>query len=162
MAEAEYFSISNKLLSVYLDDIIGLNKEIFGSLFQNPYGKEKYKKMLNSPNPFIILARETSGAGGFGKTNLVGDLIAITKENSFYIWLCGTRGNWRNSGLTRNMLNVCEGEAKKRNLDSITSKTYNISNVMQGILIRRGYQIMDVEKNPEDSRYNSVNFKLFL
>ena len=134
-----------------LERIQKLNKDIFKRFWENPYSLEDYcRKLQAKKKPLILLAEEKQ---------LIADLIAFERRGSFYIWLLAVKQESRRNGVGGKLLESAEDFGRKWGLDSTSAKVYNVSREMQGLLIRRGYRIVGIEKD-SDNRYNSLQFEL--
>lgn len=115
-------------------------------LFIKEYAKKvaELKNKFADISPIMFLAKE--------KKTVVGLSIAFLKKDSFHIWEL--------DGSYPELLEENESYAKEKGTEDIIVKANNVRRQLQQELIRRGYEIISVEKSDSDSRYNQVTFVL--
>lgn len=136
-----------------LPDIAVINQKIFAGMYEDePYGLEKFQSTLQDKHPLILIAKHDD--------MIIGFCISFQRDDAFYIRILGVLVPYRDHGIASKLLDQTENFAKNISLPAIAVKTYNVSSDMLRLLIKRGYYIIDIEKSPTSSKYNSMHLKL--
>lgn len=162
MEEIKFIESSGICFSSW-DKIIELNQKIFNEIFPQPYGKKEYEQKIKENVPadiFLAVESEKENPKSLEDTNIIGDLISFKQNENLYIWIMGVEKNYRNRGIGKGLLNLCEDSAIKSGgkISCVTAKVYNVSPDMQRLLIKQGYIITDFKKDEKDAKYNSIIF----
>ncbi len=137
-----------------LPEIVEVNHQIFDGLYEwPPYSLDKYKERFSGLKPIIFIAEKE------GK--IIGDCISFEKDAEWYLWILGVLKEYRKQGIANKLLDLNEKYAKENNYKIVSVKVYNVSKEMLALLLRRGYQITDIEKHAK-IQYNAIILKLFL
>ncbi len=150
--DVEYKEVGPERLS----EIVALNTVIFEGMFdREPYNIGKYNEKLKDANYKIFIAEED------GK--IIGDSISFEKDGSWYLWIFGVSKMYRGQGVARKLFELNESYAITHGYKKITAKTYNVSKDMLRMMIRRGYNIVDIHKNKNNkNEYNKILFEYTL
>ena len=134
-----------------LEAICNLNYAIFKGLYsEEPYNLEKYQKRLNKKKPLIYIIKQ-------GEI-LLGNSIAFTEKENLYLWILGVSKKHRGNGLASKLLDLNEKFAKKNECEAVTVKVYNSSKEMMRLLLKRGYNIMEIKDKNSNPNFNSAYF----
>ncbi|GGD25568.1 N-acetyltransferase [Franconibacter daqui] len=80
---------------------------------------------------------------------------ALDKDN-FYSWLGGVLPEYRRDGVAQALLEAQENWAKEKGYKSISVKTRNSFPAMLMMLVKNGYQVIELEKKGEVVDYRLV------
>jgi ribosomal protein S18 acetylase RimI-like enzyme len=131
-----------------LPEIVSLNHSIFDGMYENPpYNLEDYQRKLHDVKPIIYIAEKD------GK--IIGDIISFAKGNEWYIWILGVSRDNRQQGVANTLLELQEKYAKEHGHNKVTVKVYNISKEMLRLVIKKNYEIEDVEKH-DNTKHNAI------
>lgn len=86
---------------------------------------------------------------------------ALDKDN-FYSWLGGVLPKYRRDGVAQALLEAQENWAKEKGYKSISVKTRNSFPAMLMMLVKNGYQVIELEKKGEVGDYRLVLRKTLL
>lgn len=135
-----------------LPEIVTINHEIFKGMYDWPlYTLGDYEKKLEGKDPIIFVAEEN------GK--IVGSSISYGEGDKFYLWVLGVLKDYRSKGIASKLLDLREQYAKENNFKKIYTKVYNVSKEMLSLLIKRGYFIVDINKN-DNIKHTAVILEL--
>ena len=138
-----------------LKKIVSLNHKIFKGMYEEePYSLEKYKKRLYNKEKIIFIAKL--------KDQIIADSISFVKDDSLYLWVLGVSKQFRNQGIATKLLKLNEEYAKKRRINYITTKVYNVSTSMLGLCVKKGYLIVNIDKHKENPKYNTIHLKFLV
>lgn len=130
-----------------LPEIVEMNKQVFEGMYDWPiYELDDYKKRLEGITPIIFIAEDN------GK--IVGNCISFEKEGKFYLWILGVLKEYRNKGIASKLFDLREHYAREHNYKKIFAKVYNVSKEMLKLMTKRGYKIIEIQKNP-NPKYNA-------
>lgn len=130
-----------------LAEIVEINTKIFDGMYDWPlYTLDDYKKRLEGINPIIFVAEDN------GK--IIGDCISFEKDNKFYLWISGVLKDYRNRGIASKLFDLREQYAREHNYKKIFTKVYNVSKEMLKLINKRGYKIIEIQKN-SNTKYNA-------
>jgi ribosomal protein S18 acetylase RimI-like enzyme len=138
-----------------LEEIVRINYKIFNGMYESePYSLKHYQQKLSNVGSVIYVAKSHNV--------VIADAISFERNNSLYLWVLGVSNNFRNQGIASKLFELTEQYAKNHGFDFITTKVCNISRGMLRALIKRGYNIVNVEEHEKDPRYNAVHFRFEL
>lgn len=122
-----------------LTEIVKTNHSIFKKIYAwEPYSIIEYRDKLENKSPFIFVAKAN------GK--IIGDSISFVRDKSLYIWIMGVSKKYRKQGIASKFFELNESIANKEGLESVSIKTYDVSNELLSLAKKRGYE-SDKEKN---------------
>lgn len=129
-----------EVTAALLPQIVFLNEKIFAGLYASaPYTLQDYRKRLEGVSPAIFVAEEEG--------EIVGNAIAFQKEGALYLWVLGVDPRYRKRGIAEHLYQMCEDRAREIGCKKVTVKIYNVSQDMIRLALKRGYIIVDIEKN---------------
>jgi ribosomal protein S18 acetylase RimI-like enzyme len=135
-----------------LPEIAEMNREVFDGMYDRPvYTLDDYKKRLEGVTPIIFIAEDN------GK--VVGNCISYESDGKLYLWVSGVLKEYRNQGIASKLFDMREQYAREHNYKKIFTKVYNVSKEMLCLLIKRGYEIMEVFKK-DNPKYNAIILEL--
>lgn len=138
-----------------LEELVKLNHGIFeGMYLSEPYSLDQYKNKLSGVEPVIFVASVD------GK--IVGDIMSFRRDDALYVWILGIAKDFRGGGIASKLFDLTEEYARKEGFESTTTKVYNVSKEMLGLVKKRGYEIVKVEESEVDSKYDAVHLRLRL
>jgi ribosomal protein S18 acetylase RimI-like enzyme len=135
-----------------LPEIVSLNHSIFDGMYENPpYSLEDYQIKLHDVKPIIYIAEKDG--------EIIGDIISFAKDDKWYVWILGVSRDNRQQGVANALLELQEKYAKEHGYNKVTVKVYNISKEMLRLVIKRNYEIEDVEKH-DNTKHNAIHLGL--
>lgn len=145
--------IIKKVNTDRLSEIVDFNFGIFDGMYEDePYSQEQYKEKLKDKEPIILIAEDD------GK--ILGDSISFARDGSYYIWILGVSSEYRGKGIGNSLIEANEEIAKEHKFKKVIVKVYNVSEEMQGLLKKRGYEVIKTKESDVDPKYTAVLFEL--
>lgn len=110
--------------------------------FTHVHAATEYENRLGSRNHLILIAANEQQPVGFK--------VGYEREKGlFYSWLGGILPGYRRMGLAQQLMELQEFWAQSNNYDSIMVKSMNRFPGMLILLIKNGYQIVDLDRSTD-------------
>lgn len=130
-----------------LDEIVSLHHHI--PEFTLPVDNAALQQRIGASVACALIAYVGEEPAGFKLG------YALDKDN-FYSWLGGVLPEYRRDGVAQALLEAQETWAKKEGYKSISVKTRNSFPAMLMMLVKNGYQVIELEKKGEVVDYRLV------
>ncbi|MEL6142372.1 MAG: GNAT family N-acetyltransferase, partial [Bacteroidota bacterium] len=127
-----------KIRQASIAEVVALSNQIPELI--NPYQEEEYAKRLTGLPHLILLAEIEDQPVGFK--------VGYQREEFWYSWMGGVHPHFRRRGIALALAEEQEKWAQLQGYPHVTFKTLNRHQAMLLFAISRGFQIIQVDKEP--------------